>query len=158
MKRNSSLKLRNAYWDLRIRLIRNLPDWKISNSINKVCRFRCRGLESQNWNYQLHVLTIPERLEWTRLKNVFNSIKSPLTDHLHFFQLSTNTRCSRKFPLIKVPSGRTKFVGNSITLKSVKSWNSLPKSWDFDTLPQHSFKKIVIDLLVSIRKEVFVQL
>jgi len=102
---------------------------------------------------QLNILTISERLQWICLKNVFKNLTSPSEPSR--YQLSP--RNARSFPLLVVPTGRTKFVGNSVLFRSVSLWNSLPRNWDFDTMTLKLFKKIVFYHLVSKRSETFVK-
>jgi len=104
---------------------------------------------------QLKILTIQERLEWTCLKNAFRCVKYPDFDVLYFYEPSP--RASRTFPLLQVPSGRTKFIGRSVKFRTIQLWNVLPKSWNLMTLKTHTFKQQVHDHLVSRRKNCFVK-
>ena len=100
---------------------------------------------------QLRVLTISERAEWTLLKNCFISLKTDPSSDL--FSLSTNSRCSRSLPLLSVSSCNSECLRKSVKFRSIKAWNSLPKSWDFDSLSLSKFKMAVYDLLVARRSD-----
>jgi len=65
------------------------------------------------------------------------------------------SRNSRKFLLLTFPSGRTKFIGNSMKFKALKVGNALPKSY---SLTLSALKQMLFQHLVSTRKELFVKL
>jgi hypothetical protein len=102
---------------------------------------------------QLSILTIPERVEWTRLKNTFKALKHPTTAVSDWYKLSPNPHSHRSFPLLEVTRGSTVFIGRSVKFKSIASWNKLPKHWDFDKMTLPQFKKQILNYLVSSRKD-----
>jgi len=102
---------------------------------------------------QLSILTIPERVEWTRLKNTFKALKHPTTAVSDWYNLSPNPHSHRSFPLLEVTRGSTVFIGRSVKFKSIASWNKLPKHWDFDKMTFPQFKKQIFNYLVSSRKD-----
>ena len=108
---------------------------------------------------QIRILTIPERAEWTMLKNVFLSLsEDPHIGSQNLFTLSSNTRCSRTLPLLTVDACNSETLRKSVKFRSVKVWNSLPKTWDIQNLPTATFKKSVYELLVARRSDQFLKL
>jgi len=106
---------------------------------------------------ECNILSIAERVDWTRLKNVIHFKLSPVPKINSFFTFSSNTRSSRTLPLITMDSCNSETFRKSVKFKSSKTWNSLPKDWDIQELLESrdldKFKGIVFTYLVEKRKD-----
>ena len=109
-----------------------------------------------------HLLTIRERLFWTLVKNVRSCIISPVESMNKFYKFSDNHLSSRTFPLLIVESSNSLTLRKSIKFRAIKSWNSLPKEWDFyvndKVVSDEEFKKNVFSLLINQRSDLWFSL
>ena len=100
---------------------------------------------------------IIDRANWTRAKNVFRYLRSPVECLNEFYTLSTNTRTARSLPLLSVESCSSETFRKSVKFKSTKFWNSLPGSWKLTRengkeISVNQFKNMVFEFQVENRK------
>jgi lipopolysaccharide export LptBFGC system permease protein LptF len=108
---------------------------------------------------ECNMLSINERVDWTRLKNVIKFKLSTVPKLNSFYLFSSNTRCSRTLPLITIESCNSETLRKSVKFKSSHVWNTLPKDWDIQEFLVSGdigeFKTMVFDYLVEKRKDIW---
>lgn len=114
-------------------------------------------MEVNSFLEQLNILTIPERADWTRAKNVLKFVKSQVPSLSSVYEFSQRAS-SMTFPRLQVSRSNSESIRKSVKFKSIASWNSLPKTWNLDDLSSSQFKKAVHDHIVTKRKNQFVSL
>jgi exonuclease III len=104
---------------------------------------------------KLNILSVKERVQWSLLKNTFQILfaENPLESMLGFFTLSSNSRTSRTFPLLKVEAFKSETFKRSVKFRATSFWNSLPKTWDISNTSLAQFKKMIFDHLTSNRHQ-----
>ena len=114
-----------------------------------------KRLEINSLLENLNVLTISERADWTRAKNVLKFSTSEVEDLAKVYQFSE--RKVRSMPLLNVLRSNSETLRKSVKFKSISFWNSLPRNWNLDDLSMDQLKDKVFDFLVCKRRSIFVQ-
>jgi len=89
-----------------------------------------KRLEINSLLENLNVLTISERADWTRAKNVLKFSTSEVEDLAKVYQFSE--RKVRSMPLLNVLRSNSETLRKSVKFKSISFWNSLPRNWNLD--------------------------
>jgi len=99
-------------------------------------------------NYNL--LSIRDRADWTRAKNVLKFTRSQIPELANFFAFSTRSLSTgRPLPLLTQSSCHSESFRKSVKYKSILFWNSLPDTWDINKLRDSKFRDLVYKFLVS---------
>jgi hypothetical protein len=106
----------------------------------------------QNTNYTLldkcNFLTVTERRNYISLKVSFN-------DYVNN-KLDFSDRECRTFPLLKVASHSSESFKKSISFRTCKLWNSLPRDWELKSLSYPKFKELIVYVLKRQRENDYI--
>jgi hypothetical protein len=93
-------------------------------------------------------LTVIERRNYVSLKVAFIDYEN---DKLEF-----SDRNCRTFPLLKVESRSSETFEKSITYRTCKLWNSLPRDWELKSLSYSKFKELIVSILKCQRENDYI--
>lgn len=112
-------------------------------------RFKCKSRKRVTLNVndlrdKCNFLTVIERRDLNLLKYAFKYLQN----------IKSDSATRRSWPLLIVPSFRTKIAQCSNKFRAVKLWNSLPKTWD-GNLQYFEFVRMCREFLLKKRSEIF---